>query len=123
LKKCGQKKPLTIKRHNHDMSKIPLKWEKSAHAIKATQIAFDTSVDVTNQIRAEAAMQGLSPSDMVRQIVGLDVISKPKRPRLTVSLSDQDYTLLAKRYQMEHVDKLEIKKRMYSELIQHHEKS
>jgi len=95
---------------------LPEKWTKSEAAIRATQIGFDTSEEVTTLIRLEAVKQGLSPSDLVRKVVGLPVISKPKRPRLTVTLSEQDYQELAQRYGFTEVDKLKIKKHMYDEL-------
>ncbi|MDH5232748.1 MAG: hypothetical protein OEZ58_17000 [Gammaproteobacteria bacterium] len=99
-------------------TKLPEKWARSNAAIRATQIGFDTSEEITTLIRMEAVKQGLSPSDMVRKIVGLPVVNKPKRPRLTVSLSEQDYQQLAQRYGFEEVDKLKIKKQMYDELTQ-----
>lgn len=97
---------------------LPEKWTKSEAAIRATQIGFDTSEEVTTLIRLEAVKQGLSPSDLVRRVVGLPVVSKPKRPRLTITLTEDDYQLLALRYGLKEVDKLKIKKHMYDELTQ-----
>jgi hypothetical protein len=63
-----------------------------------------------------ASRDGISASDQIRKIVGLPVSSRPKRPRLTVSLSEQDYELLAKRYKMKNIDKQAIKTKVMEEL-------
>jgi hypothetical protein len=53
--------------------------------------------------------------------VGLPIASRPKRPRLTVSLSEEDYDVLAKRYKMKHVDKQKIKAKVMKELREYQE--
>ena len=47
----------------------------------------------------------------------MPVATKPKRPRLTVSLSDEDYQLLAERYGIAPERKLEIKEKVTADLI------
>ena len=97
-------------------SKIPERWKRSEKAVKAVQVAFDASEELSSKIRMAASRDGISASDQIRKIVGLPVSSRPKRPRLTVSLSEQDYELLAKRYKMKNVDKQAIKTKVMEEL-------
>lgn len=97
--------------------KLPERWKGSQSAVKAVQIAFDTSEDISMRIRVAASRAGISASDQIRKIVGLPQASRPKRPRLTVSLSEQDYKLLAKRYKMKSVDKTKIKANVMEELL------
>ena len=50
-------------------------------------------------------------------MLGLPVIRQAKRPRLTVSLSPEDYQLLGKRYKLDPGEHLAIKERVNAELI------
>lgn len=97
--------------------KIPEKWQSSVKAAKATQVAFDMDEKIQLDIRKEALEVGLSPSDKIRDILGLPVNKKPKRPRLTVSLSAEDYVALGKKYQLAPEQQLEIKKKLMDDLI------
>ena len=97
--------------------KIPRRFQASKQAIKAVQVAFDTSDEVSKKIRLSACRAGTSASDQIRVIVGLDVTSKPKRARLTVSFSEEDYKALAKLFDMKRVDKLKIKHRVAEKLL------
>ncbi|KPJ92956.1 MAG: hypothetical protein AMJ53_08385 [Gammaproteobacteria bacterium SG8_11] len=97
-------------------NKIPERWKRSDKAVKAVQVAFDASEELSAKVRMAATRNGISASDQIRKIVGLPVSSRPKRPRLTVSLSEADYELLAKRYKMTHVDKQAIKAKVMEEL-------
>jgi hypothetical protein len=97
--------------------KIPEKWQSSVKAAKATQVAFDMDEKIQLDIRKEALEAGISPSDKIRDILGLPVNKKPKRPRLTVSLSGEDYIALAKKYQLDPDQQLEIKKKLMDDLI------
>jgi len=99
--------------------KIPDKWQSSVKAAKATQIAFDMDEKIQLEIRKEALEAGLSPSDKIRDILGLSVNKRPKRPRLTVSLSSDDYLVLADKYQLSPHEQLEIKKKLMDDLIQY----
>ncbi len=87
--------------------------------MKAVQIAFDMDEKIQLSIRKQALEAGLSPSDQIRDILGLPVNKRPKRPRLTVSLAPNDYELLAKRYHLKPDQQLEIKKRLMDDLIKH----
>lgn len=95
------------------------KWASSNKAIKAVQVAFDMDEKLQYVIRKEALDSGLGPSDQIRKILALPVSKRPKRPRLTVSLSAEDYQVLAEKYGLAADDQLEIKKRVMQELIDH----
>ena len=99
--------------------KTPEKWQSSIKAIKAVQVAFDMDEKIQLSIRKEALEAGLSPSDQIRNILGLPINKRPKRPRLTVSLAPDDYQLLAEKYQLNADQQLEIKKRLMDDLIHH----
>jgi hypothetical protein len=97
-------------------NKIPERWKRSDKAVKAVQVAFDASEELSRKIRVAASRNGISASDQIRTIVGLPIASRPKRPRLTVSLSEEDYELLARRYKMKQVNKQTIKTKVMEEL-------
>ena len=99
--------------------KIPDKWQSSVKAIKAVQVAFDMDEKIQLAIRTQALQAGLSPSDQIRDILGLPINKRPKRPRLTVSLAPDDYVTLAEKYQLTPDQQLEIKKKLMDELIHH----
>lgn len=92
-------------------------WHQNQKAAKATQVAFDLDEHFQYSIRKAALDAGVSPSDQIRTILGLSVSKRPKRPRLTVSLSPHDYVLLAEKYGLEVDDQLEIKKRVLDDLV------
>lgn len=102
--------------------KLPEKWQSSVKAAKATQVAFDMDEKIQMAIRREALEEGMSPSDQIRTILGLPVNKRPKRPRLTVSLSPDDYLVLAEKYNLQPEQQLEIKKKLMADLIVHVEK-
>jgi hypothetical protein len=97
--------------------KILEKWQSSLNAIKAVQVAFDMDEKIQFEIRKQALEAGLSPSDKIRSILGLPTSKRPKRPRLTVSLSPQDYEELGKKYDLAADQQLEIKKKLMDELV------
>jgi hypothetical protein len=99
--------------------KILEKWESSLKAVKAVQVAFDMDEKIQLSIRKEALEAGFSPSDQIRDILGLPTNKRPKRPRLTVSLAPADYELLAKKYNLSPDQQLEIKKKLMDDLINH----
>ncbi len=92
-------------------------WNKDNKAVKATQIAFELEQKVARQIHAMAAKEGLTTSNQIRKLMGLSY-SPPKRPRLTVSLSSEDYAELGKKYKIDPEDTLEIKRKIMEELIE-----
>ncbi|WP_394130448.1 hypothetical protein [Shewanella maritima] len=95
---------------------LPEEWLKNQKAAKATQVAFDLDEKFQYAIRKAALDEGLSPSDQIRTILGLEISKRPKRPRLTVSLSPADYVLLAEKYDLSPDQQLEIKKRVLDDL-------
>ena len=95
---------------------LPEKWQQSANAVKAVQIAFDMDIQLQYSIRRSALDKGISPSEKIRHLLALPTNTKPKRPRLTVSLSYQDYQILGQRYQIPAEQQLEIKKSVIEEL-------
>ncbi|REL36479.1 hypothetical protein [Thalassotalea euphylliae] len=97
--------------------KIPDKWQSSVKAMKAVQVAFDMDEQFQLAIRREALDAGLSPSDQIRTILGLPTSKRPKRPRLTVSLSPADYELLAEKYNLNADQQLEIKRKLMDDLV------
>ena len=99
--------------------KITEKWQSSVKAMKAVQVAFDMDEKIQLSIRKEALDAGLSPSDQIRDILGLPINKRPKRPRLTVSLAPNDYEMLAQKYNLNPEQQLEIKRKLMDDLINH----
>ena len=95
---------------------LPKKWQQSAKVVKAVQIAFDMDTKLQYSIRRSALDKGISPSEQIRYLLELTTSKKPKRPRLTVSLSNDDYLQLGERYQIPADQQLEIKKAVIEEL-------
>ena len=91
-------------------------WENEKKAIKATQVAFDISTEAQKNLKLMASHNGMSPSDQMREILGLPR-KKPMRPRLTISLTVEDYEVLANFYGLNSQDKLAIKERAAKEII------
>lgn len=96
--------------------KLPKKWQQSAKVVKAVQIAFDMDSKLQYSIRRSALDEGISPSEKIRDLLALPTSKKPKRPRLTVSLSTDDYAQLGSRYGIPAENQLEIKKHVVEEL-------
>ena len=94
------------------------KWEKQKTAIRATQLAFDLSAQVQKTIKKQAIDADFTPSDMIRNILGLEVKSKKTRQRLTFYLNDEELAALAQRYGIAADDKIAIKQKVAEELIE-----
>ena len=95
------------------------KWEEEKKAVKAVQIAFDVGDEVNRRIRQEALERGINPPDRIRQILGLPVQKKPMRPRLSISLSEADFGLLAERFSVSWDDRVRIRQLAAEKLIDH----
>jgi len=93
------------------------RWQKEKQAIKAVQVAFDISAEAQKTIKQSALNQNLNPPDLIRKILGLPYNKKPVRPRLTVSLRDEDFAILAKKYQLEPDNQAAIREQVALELI------
>ncbi len=96
--------------------KLTDKWASSNKALKAVQVAFDMDEKLQYVIRREALDAGVGPTDQIRDILNLPLNKRPKRPRLTVSLSAEDYVILAERYDLDATNQLEIKRRVMDDL-------
>ncbi len=99
------------------VARKPARWSGSDDALRAVQVAFDVEQAVLDAVRTAAFHNNLSTSDQIRQLLKLSSATRPKRPRLTVSLTSQDYELLAARYGLPVDDRLAIKERVTQELI------
>lgn len=93
------------------------RWQSEQSAIKTIQIAFDISVEAQKIIKQEALNNNLNPPDQIRKILGLSYNKKPVRPRLTVTLKDEDFAVLAKRYGLDTNDQNAIRERVVEELL------
>ena len=96
--------------------KRPETWTKSDKSIRAVQVIFELEQAQSRALRISAIQQDLSPSDYIREIVGLPR-KKPVRPRLSISLSEEDYKILARRYKLKADEKDKIRERIKEELI------
>lgn len=103
-------------------TELPSRWRSSQPALRAVQVAFDVTEAVLQAVRAAAYEANLSNSDQVRVVLGLPLLRQAKRPRLTVSLSEDDYALLAARYGLDRGDHLAIKERVSAALAAFAEK-
>jgi len=99
------------------VARKPARWQRSDEALRAVQVAFDVERTVLDAVRTAAFENDLSTSDQIRQLLDLPTSMRPKRPRLTVSLTAEDYEVLASRYQVQADDRLAIKERVTEELI------
>jgi len=98
-------------------SPLPTRWQSAQPALRAVQVAFDVSESVLQSVRRAAFEANLSNSDQVRVVLGLSVVRQAKRPRLTVSLSGEDYVELGRLYELDPGDHLAIKERVNLALV------
>ena len=89
---------------------------KKDSTAKSVQIAFELEQQIAQAIHVLAAKEGLTPSNQIRKMIGLSY-SSPKRPRLTLSLSADDYQQLGALYQIDPNLSLDIKREIMQELI------
>ncbi len=88
---------------------------KKLAAVKAVSIAVDLSEKIGRSLRVEAALNDLSPQDQLRKMIGLP-FKKPQRPRVTLSLREDDYQYLSERYDISLKNKNDIKKSVMAEI-------
>lgn len=100
---------------------IPKSWSKSDNSIRAVQVIFELEQVDSRALRVKAIEKDLSPSDYIREVIGLPR-KRPIRPRLSVSLNEQDYQILAQRYQLKSDQKDKIRDCIKQELIKNHKK-
>ena len=77
--------------------------------------SIDCELHVANKIIDEAIRQEMRINDVVRRVIGLPV-SQQESVQIPVTLTDQDYSLLAIRYGISSSDKESIKKRIIEDL-------
>ena len=107
------------KEQGKHLSATRKKWLREEKALKAIQLAFDVAEEVQHQVRREALDAGISPSDRIREILGLPLSSRRVRPRLTISLSSTDFLSLAESSNIDEEDKLAIKQKAGEILVSH----
>jgi hypothetical protein len=100
-------------------SNLPDKWAAESKAVRAIQLAFDISDNGQYLIRKEALESNITPSDRIRRILKLHLSHMPKRPRLSVSLREEDFVILAERYKIPVDDRRAIKQRATEELLKY----
>jgi hypothetical protein len=93
------------------------KWQRQEQAVRATQMAFDLTSDVQKSIKKQAIDEELTPSDMIRKILKLDVKSKKTRQRLSFNLNDDEIAELAERFGVQADDKRAVKQQVADILI------
>ena len=96
--------------------KTPVSWSKSDKSLRAVQVIFELGLEQSRTLRINAIEQDLSPSDYIREIIGLPR-KKPIRPRLSISLSNEDYQILADRYELTADKKEQIREKIKEELL------
>lgn len=97
------------------------KWNEQKAALKKIQITFELMQSVDREIRIEAATAGESPSNIIRKVLGLEA-NPPIRPRLGVSLSQDEIENLAKKYDVDPSDRKHLVRRA-TEAVQLHYKN
>jgi len=97
------------------MEKKTSKWQKPP-VVKATQVAFDLETQLAQQVQSMAVDNGLTASSQIRQLLGLQY-TYPKRPRLSITLSQADYQALGRKYGVDPADTIAVKRQMMQELI------
>ncbi|ALU43310.1 MULTISPECIES: hypothetical protein [Pseudoalteromonas] len=93
------------------------KWQRQERALRATQMAFDLTTEVQKSLKKQAIDEELTPSDMIRKILDLEVKSKKTRQRLSFNLTDEEIALLAQRFGVDPDDKRAVKQQVASLLI------
>ncbi|MAF02772.1 hypothetical protein [Herbaspirillum sp.] len=93
------------------------RWDKEKAAVASIQVAFDLGVETQMAIKRQALEEHMSPSDFIRKALGLEYRIRPVRPRLTLSLSDHDFEVLARLWGIDEHDRLRIKEEAALRLI------
>lgn len=95
------------------------KWEAERTALKKVQVHFTFTAYATKCLKHDAVDQDITPSNLVRKIVGLS-FDASIRQRIGLSLTEQDFSLLSHRYGVSESDKAEIKRRVTEEVNLHY---
>lgn len=98
-------------------------WTAARKALSKVQVHLEFMSEINRQLRADAAKQEIKPGDLVRKIVGLNYQAS-QRQRISLHLSDEDFTRLAKRYQVSPQERDVIRRKMVEEVqLFYHNKS
>jgi hypothetical protein len=99
------------------------KWEAERRALKKVQVHFSFTAYATRRLKYEAVEEDMTPSNLVRKLVGLSFEPRP-RQRIGLSLTDEDFKILSTRYGVAESDKVEIKRRVTEEInLYYHDKN
>ena len=88
-------------------------WSKEERAVQAVQMAFDLSNEIQRAFRVSAALQDVSTANMVRKVLKLPYRGNRIRPRLTVTLHDDDFDILARKYGLAADDRVAIREQPF----------
>lgn len=98
------------------------KWPEESKAVERavrSQIHFDFTAETLQALKIEAARKNISASDMIRSILGLDTISRPLRPRVGVSFSQEERLALAELLETKQSQDANFKQRCQDKINQH----
>ncbi|MFT5421604.1 MAG: hypothetical protein ACI9D5_002362 [Candidatus Endobugula sp.] len=96
-------------------------WEKQAKVLKKQQLHFSLLSVVESKVRIDAAKAGENPSNTLRRILDLPV-KLPVRPRLGVSLTDDEIKSLSSRFDIDPKDRKSLIRRSAEVIHLYYEK-
>lgn len=80
------------------------------------QLSFDLDESIMSKIKEISIRDGISPNDVVRRVIGLEV-SPPKRPRISLSVTQSELEKLSGEMNVNPEDSTKLKKSI-KELIE-----
>lgn len=89
-------------------------WPKESRAVTRaakSQIHFDFTTSTFKALKIEAADKGISPSDAIRNILGLESSGAVHRPRVGVSFGSEERAELSKELALDDGESAEFKRR------------
>ena len=95
-------------------------WEKQAKVLKKQQLHFSLLNAVESKVRIDAAKAGENPSNTLRRILDLPV-KPPVRPRLGVSLTDDEIKSLSTRFDIDPNDRKSLIRRAAEAIHLHYD--
>lgn len=109
--------PLDVK--STGLDDISDKWGAERSALQKVQVHFTFTAYATRCLKHEAVDREMTPSNLVRKIVGLP-FDGSARQRIGLSLTDRDFSRLSTRYGVAESDRAEIKRRVTEEVNMHY---
>jgi len=88
----------------------------SSKSVKTTQVAFDLSPASRRKLRIEAALDDITPSQKVRETLGLRINAKKTRAKLMLNFTEEDLKFLAEKYNVDPEDKIAIRDKAAEEI-------